>query len=141
MTFTYTNSPQSNQIDEIRLLAGDTVQTDISLTDEQIAYFIVVNGSGLLGAIAAAGALAAACSRLADELTGGVEIKWSQRARSYLKISDDLKASLNGTDGSILGTPYVGGTDINVVANNVANPNRVPQNFNIGGMNNRIAWP
>jgi hypothetical protein len=136
MTWSYSGNPQTDQIDEVRHLCGDTVKIEISLSNEEIAYMIVQKGKGYPAAIASCLALAARASALADEVTGEVEVKWSQRARAFYKLAEQLQHDFNGTNGTKAPEPFGGGTSVSDMLTRNSNPDRVPTRFSIGGFDN-----
>jgi len=131
----YNNSPETDQIDEVRLLVGDNDETNEHLSDEEISYYIVKRGSGLPAAIGCAYALQAKFSKLADETAGDVEVKWSQRARTAMALAEKLESQLSGGGGSAIPTGiFGGGISVSDMQIRNADPNRVGGRFAVGLM-------
>ena len=142
MTFSYGNDPANSPIDAVRLRVGDTVESDISLSDQEISYFIVIENTNILPAsISAAYAISAKATKLADEVTGEVEVKWSQRARNYITLAERLTDEFNGSDGSKVTAAFAGGISINDMVTRAQDPDRVTSQFHIGQDNNIFGIP
>lgn len=131
MTWTYTNDPVSVPVDEVRLLVQDTDSTDPLISDEEINYFISKGGTGVGAAYLAALSISAKFGRLADERTGQIEVKWSQRARAYAALAADLKRQMSL---NVCPMPYAGGTSLSDIEINKANTDRNQEAFSIGIM-------
>ena len=131
----YNNSPESDPIDEVRLLIGDNDESNEILSDEEISYYIVRRGAGLPAALGCAYALQAKFSKLADETAGDVEVKWSQRAREAARLAESLQRQLSGSDASAIPSGvYAGGISISDMESRNANTDRVVGRFSIGSM-------
>lgn len=131
----YGNSPDTDPIDEVRLLVGDNDEDNEFLSDAEISYYIVKRGNGLPAAIGAAYALQAKFSKLADETAGDVEIKWAQRARNALALAESLSRQLAGSDGTFLPAGvFAGGISVTDMETRDSDPDRVSSRFSIGMM-------
>lgn len=131
----YNNSPEIDQVDEVRLLIGDNDEANEFLSDEEISYYIVKRGAGLPAAIGAAYALQAKFSKLADETAGDVEVKWAQRARNALALAESLARQLAGSDGTFLPVGvFAGGISVADMQTRNSDPDRVSGRFSIGMM-------
>lgn len=129
MTWTYTNAPVTNTVDEVRLLVQDTDSSDPLISNEEILYFISKGGAGIGAAYLAALSIAAKFGRLADERTGQVEVKWSQRSRAYTSLASDLKRRMLISSAPL---PYAGGISNADIANNQAKSDRSQETFALG---------
>lgn len=129
----YGADPLNSPIDEVRLLIGDTDSLDWQLKDAEVAYYISLYGKGLPAAVQACLGLSAKYTRLADEVTGEVEVKFSQRARNYRALADDLDAKAKT---SVAAIPFGGGTSAQDVAQREADGDRIPTQFSSGMMDN-----
>jgi len=90
MTWTY-DDPSANDRDKVRLLIGDTDQTDQLLSDEEITYLLDEWGTVYLAAARAAKVIAAKFSRQADKSVGDLRISLSQKAQMYMSLANDLE--------------------------------------------------
>lgn len=134
MSWSYTNDPANVPLDEIRLIIGDTVSSDPQLQNEELEYFLGKYPSMTQAAIGAITVLISKYSRLADETTAEVALKWSQRSDAYRK----LKADLSDPNGALsqVPTPYGGGISKSDVNARSGNPDRVSEIFNTGMFDN-----
>lgn len=129
MTWTYTNDPVGEPVDAIRLLIQDTDSSDPLISDEEIAYFIAKGGSDIGAAYLAALSISAKFGRLADERTGGIEVKWSQRSRAYAALASDLKKQIIMHSAPM---PYAGGVSISDIETRRSNTDRTTEAFSLG---------
>ena len=129
MTWTYTNDPANVQRDAVRLLIQDTDSTDALVSDEEIAYFLAKGGSDIGAAYLAALSVSAKFGRLADERTGEIEVKWSQRSRSYAALAADLKKQIIMYAAPV---PYAGGISISDIDTRRSNTDRTAEAFSLG---------
>lgn len=104
MTWTYTSDPVNNQVDSIRLLLGDTDECDALLSDEEIQFYLNQWCDVNIAATQAALAIAAKFSRRVDESVGQVSVSYSQSAKQYFALAEQLK-----TRTSILAGPVICG--------------------------------
>lgn len=129
MTWTYTNDPVSVPVDEVRLLIQDTDSSDPLISNEEVLYFISKGGAGIGAAYLAALSISAKFGRLADERTGQVEVKWSQRSRAYAALAADLKKQMALATNPL---PYAGGISVSDINNNRAKTDRSQEAFSLG---------
>lgn len=103
----YTSNPTTVGTDLLRLLTGDTDNTDLLLADAEVTYFYNAHGS-LLGAVKACKAIAAKFSREANSSLGELSESAAQKADAYskraLELMDDYTQSLSGTSITIPST-------------------------------------
>ena len=97
MTWTYTNQPTTVQLDAVRLLIGDVLSADPQMTDEELSYFISVEGSSIRAAMAACRAQIALFARQVDKAVGDLKISYGQRAEHYKALLGELQANLART--------------------------------------------
>lgn len=130
MSWSYTPGGSTN-LDEIRLLIGDTVSTakeSERLEDEEINRFLAREGSVTRAALASARALHAKIARRATDRTiGSTRLIWAQRAGALRDLIADLS-----TAAPVLATPFVGGTSVADRAATEANTDRVRPAFAVG---------
>lgn len=129
MSWTYTDNPVNVPRDEVRLLIQDTDSSDPLISDREIAYFIAKAGEGIGAAYLAALSISAKFGRLADERTGQVEVKWSQRSRAYASLAADLKKQMTLLSCPM---PYAGGISSADIARNRADTDRSQEAFSLG---------
>lgn len=102
MTWTYSGDPSDSDKDAVRFTVGDTDTTDQLVTDEEIAYLLVVHGAVGMASVGAARAIAAKYSRKADQSrsVGDLSLsqQYSQQATSYHHLADHLLAIASGID-------------------------------------------
>lgn len=121
MTWSYGNDPASDPLDEVRLLIGDTLVTSPLISDEDIAYFLIVYPKqtvplrpAYLAAAAAADAIAASLARKADRsLARGLSIQASQQYDHYVQVAAELREAYatggRGRKGARPASPVLGG--------------------------------
>ena len=130
MTWTFTNAPATNQVDEVRLLVGDTLTTSQLITDEDIAYFLIVYPKPILptvrpaylAAAAAADSIAASFARKADRsLARGLSLQASQQYDHYVQVAAFLREAYVtggiGKRGARPALPKLGGGGTGVLGN------------------------
>lgn len=88
--FTYTGSPTDN-LSKVRLLIGDTIESDVLLTDDEINFFITLEPVIFRAASKAAEAIAARFSREHDESIGKTRISFSQKFKQFMDLAKSLK--------------------------------------------------
>lgn len=104
MTYTYTNSPGTDEVDRARLILGDTLSTDPLLTDEEIQFFIDESDNFYYAMYMAALSISSKFSRLVDKTIGETSIKYSQRSKQYEELAAKLKAK--ALSSTITPSPY-----------------------------------
>ena len=102
MSWSYSGDPGASDLDEVRFLIGDTDTDDQQLSDEEINYLLTSTGSVQAAALGAARSLWAKYSRLVDQKTGDIDIKYSQRKDAYAALIRQLQLGM-------LPVPYAGG--------------------------------
>ena len=102
MSWSYSGDPGASDLDEVRFLIGDTDTTDQQLSDEEITYLLTSAGSVKAAALEAARSLWAKYSRMVDQKTGDIDIKYSQRKDAYAALIRQLQLGM-------LPVPYAGG--------------------------------
>jgi hypothetical protein len=90
MSWSYSGDPGSSDRDAVRFLVGDTDISDQQLSDEEIDYLLVREGSVNGAALAAARTLVAKYARLVDKSVGDLSISYSQRRDAYAALIADL---------------------------------------------------
>ena len=104
MTWTYSNSPASNQVDAVRLLIGDTDVCNALLSDEEIQFYLDQWCEVNVAAAEACLAISGKFARRVDESVGGVSVSYSQSAKQYYELSQSLRERT-----AILGGPVICG--------------------------------
>lgn len=107
---TYTSDPAHVPADKVRLYVGDTNNTKLDLSDEEVAFFLADNnGNALRAAAAAAEALAAKCSGEAEDKTVG-PLRLANRRQSksdrYMRLAKLLWSRALSEKGT---PPFAGG--------------------------------
>lgn len=92
MAWTYDPTLASDR-DKVRLLTGDTTQTDPQLSDEELDAMLDIYGGVKSTAIAVLRALASKYARLADKWVGDLKILASQKHEAYLRMAKELSSS------------------------------------------------
>lgn len=104
--FTYSNDPETEPRDAVRLLIGDTDDKDPLLSDAEIAFYLSENGDNQYrAAMEACKAIAALLSRRPDYMVGRTLVSNQQRAEAFLKLAEAMKQKYLA--GSV--APYAGG--------------------------------
>lgn len=123
MTWTYDGDPTGDRKDEVRLMVGDTDQTDPLVQDEEIAYYLTQfppadTKPAWLAAAHVCDAIVGKFARKMDRSLGGaLQQTASQQYDHYRQLAADLRAlwATNGTSSqSTLGSvrpasPVLGG--------------------------------
>ena len=138
MTWTYTSSPSTVPIDEVRLLIGDTDTTNQKLQDEELQYYIDTYGSGVRAAIPAVQAIMAKYSSLVDEKTGEVQVWWSQQLDNYRKLLKQLEAQLKLRSVPF---PFAGGISKSDIISRQSDTDRPEDAFSVGMQDNNVVNP
>lgn len=96
MTWTYSGDPSDSDKDAVRFLVGDTDTTDQLISDEEIAYLLVVHNGPGMAAVGAARAIAAHFSRLVNQSrsVGDLSLAESldQKATAFHHLADHLNS-------------------------------------------------
>ena len=130
MSWSYTADPLNNSVDELRLLIGDTNSSDPQLQDEEIGYFLAKYASVNQATIAAVTNLIAKYSRLSDETTAELSIKWSQKAQAYRRLKDDLSDPVNAASSAPVS--FGGGISNTDIDTRRSNSDRFDETFKVG---------
>lgn len=130
MAWTYTEDPLNVPVDELRLLIGDTNSFDPQLQDAEVEYFLSRYPSINQASIAAVTNLIAKYSRLADETTAELSIKWSQKALAYRRLKEDLSDSINSSSSAAV--PWAGGISNSDISTRRSDSDRFDESFKIG---------
>jgi hypothetical protein len=100
MTWTYSGNPAANERDAVRFLVADTDSTDPLITDEEIAYLLVLYTEAPHAAVGAARAIAAKFSRDSDQARGigdlNLSESLSQKSTQYHHLGDHLAGLASG---------------------------------------------
>lgn len=103
----YTGNPATNNRDRCRWYLGDTDAEDPLVSDEEIAAALTDEGSNVRRAAAqCAEHLAAYFSREADKSYDDYRVSLSQRASSFLTLSNRLR---DRSTISLVAAPWAGG--------------------------------
>jgi len=135
MTWTYTNNASNVSRDSIRLLVGDTDQTDQLVTDEEIAYALTQRGNAQLAAAFICKAIATKFARFVDKEVGDLKQSYSQRVTQYKEMAEELEAS--GSIGSAV--PFAGGISVADKESERSDTDRVDPRFREKQFDNRGA--
>lgn len=121
-----------DDIELVKLLIGDTDPDTSDFTDTQYQAFLdLVGGNVYKAAVVAAQSLQFTYARLADEATGEVEVKWSQKARNMKDAVSQLKEDLARLAFTVPNA-YLAGSKISDIRARDSNPDRNPNIFEIG---------
>lgn len=136
--FTYTDNPATNTRDGVRSLIGDTDPCDVLLTDAQIDGFLkIYNNAPLNAAIRCCEVIIAKLSRRPDERVGNVSISFSQQAKAYRALLNDLRSRISIEDAA----PYAGGISKSDKKAQASNPDRVKPKFTKNMMEDKLVSP
>ena len=109
MAWTYSGDPSSSKKDEVRFLIGDTNTKDQLLLDAEINYLLGQHSqNSVMASARACEVLMAKFSRMADEQVGQVKINFSQKAKGYATLRDDLRRRIAMEQAM----PYAGGISV-----------------------------
>jgi len=138
MAFTYSGNPDTNAVDGVRSLIGDTDSCDPLLQDAEIESFLKkYNNAPLNAAIRCCEIIIAKFSRRPDEVVGNVRISYSQQAKAYRTLLNDLRSRIAIEEAA----PYAGGLSKSDKQAQSANTDRVKPDFTKKMMDNREATP
>ena len=102
MTWSYSGDPGASDLDAVRFLIGDTDTSQQQLSNEEITYLLTAGGTVRAAALAACRSLSAKYSRLVDQSTGSISISYSQLAKQYQALANDIRSGAQVA-------PYAGG--------------------------------
>lgn len=141
-TWTYTYSPLTNEVDEMRLMLGDTgngnpSQSTCIFADQEILYFVDQgHGNTHLAAHHACVAAASKYSQMADKTLGPMSIKYSEISNAYrlqaIEEFDNATNSANVSPSPYSFTSETGQRDVYDEQGNL----KVPPFFNRNEMSN-----
>ncbi len=125
MSFSYSPGGTTSK-DRIRARIGDTVATaTVFLQDEEIADFLITEGSFRAAAVASARALAAKVLPLAtDKTVGNLRLVWQRRYENLLALARELKAGL-----ALTCVPLAGGMSVSEKTSDAQNQDLVQPVF------------
>lgn len=116
MTFTYNGDPSASDVEQIRFLVGDTVETTFSLTDAEIQFLAerFRSSDGTLRPYAAAAAVAETLSTkfargaIKSKAVGDLRLEWDYNAsaKSYLELADRLRNQSGAGGTTVRLIPY-----------------------------------
>jgi hypothetical protein len=96
--YTYTGDPANNNQDAVRFLAGDVVETDWQVSDEEVVFALGQVGSNVYR-----------YSRETDEAAGDLKNTYSQRQKHYNSRAGELRRKYFEVTSV---APFVGGVSI-----------------------------
>lgn len=135
MSWSYSGNPGSSAKDQVRFLIGDTNTKDQLLLDGEITWLLEqYNQYPLNAAARACELIAAKFSRMCDETVGRVSIDFSQRAKGYYALRDDLVRQI-----SLGSQPFAGGISHAQKQAEESNEDRVKPSFTRHMMQNELA--
>lgn len=126
----------ANTTFQVRLLIGDTVQTDQQFQDEEIVFTLSKRASIYGAAADLCRALASKFSRKADTMDRDMRTQYSAIARNYLSMANSYSARASSAS-----VPYAGGISVSDKQQQEQNPDRVQPAFNVGMQDNYIPVP
>lgn len=101
----YTNDPRNSPTDRVRFIVGDTDNTDLVLSNEEIEYLLDTYNSPRRAAVYACEAIMAFYARQVDSEIDQIRIIASDRFDHYSKLSLRLRREA----GLLMAVPYAGG--------------------------------
>jgi hypothetical protein len=101
----YTNDPRNSPTDQVRFIVGDTDNTDLVLSNEEIEYLLDTYNSPRRAAVYACEAIMAFYARQVDSEIDQIRIIASDRFDHYSKLSLRLRREA----GLLMAVPYAGG--------------------------------
>lgn len=136
MTWSYTVSDlATSKKDQVRLLIGDTVQTDQQLQDEEINFLLSRRGTIYGAAAECCRSLQAKFSRSVDQASGNYSAKYSQLAKAYGVKASEYEAKV-ATSGAVM--PHAGGISVTDKLAQEQDSDRVSPQFQVGMDDNYI---
>lgn len=112
MTWTYTPSDISSDLNKVRVMIGDTNPNDEQLSDEEIQFAIETQSDLRKASAQCCWMLAAHYARMVDKWVGDLKLLASQRTRQYRELADYYGKDediIEGSGVSIYGVPSSGG--------------------------------
>jgi hypothetical protein len=126
VAWTYSFNPGYSAKDQVRFLIGDTDSSEQLLQDGEIQWLLdQYQGHTMTAAIRACETIMSKFARLADEKVGQVSIQFSQKAKSYQVMLNQLRNRLAIEDM----TPFAGGISRSDKITEDQNSDRVRPDF------------
>lgn len=100
----YNGDPANSNTDALRVLVGDTDESDELLTDEEYQYFLSSYGSPIVAAGPVCETLAAKFARYVDSEVDDIRVKSEQMFQHYRRLADVFRHRT-----AIYAMPYFGG--------------------------------
>ena len=123
MTWTYDNTVlATSDKDAVRLIIGDTDTNDQLLQNEEITYYITLQGTVIRAASECARAVAAKYARLMSRSIGGLQADFGAKYRQYLELADNLARNEESAPVS----PYLSGWLKSQHKTRMENSDRIP---------------
>lgn len=123
----YTGNPATNPLDRIRILCTDTDNDDLMVEDSVLEFFYDSNNKNeRRAAMQALRYIMLQFSKMADEKTGGVYERNSERFANFKAALDEL------TKSNASGLPYAGGISRSDVESRRHNPDSLFKSVDIG---------
>lgn len=129
MTWTFGGDPSTSPRDAVRLYVGDTDPADQLVTDETIAWALGLAGqNAVIAAARIARMIAMTFARGIDSTVGDVKVVFSNRAKLFAALTEDLEGLAGvgasaGTGGLIV-EPVVTGVSVGEMDAVAQNPDR-----------------
>lgn len=107
MAWTYNGDPNTNEVDAVRFLVGDTETTDQLASDEEIQWFLSEWPDVYEASASLCEALAAKFAREVSVSADGMSFSGDQISRNFARRAEALR-DMSGKQRKA-GIPYVGG--------------------------------
>jgi len=129
MSWSYSTDLTADK-DKVRFLAGDTLEDDHLIEDQEITFALTEEGSVDAAAALVLEHLAARYARKADKTVGPLSISYSQIAESYQKRADELRSVQSaGGRSTIYCSPSAGGISVSQKQTEEQDEDRVKPSF------------
>lgn len=129
-TSLYSTSTASMGTMIVRRYIGDVLANDQQLQDVEINYAITEYSNYYLAAAECARWIAAQYSRKVDVVQGELKTNYSNQAKAYTERAIELEQRGMARGGGAM--PYAGGISVEDKGQQIADPDRVTPQFNIG---------
>ena len=104
MAFTYSGDPSASNRDDLRFTIGDTLSSDVLLTDAELDSILASNTSVKGAAVVAVRRIIAIAARQVTKSVGDLRLNLSDRVKQYKILLKELQYSLSlSTAGPIAG--------------------------------------
>lgn len=128
-TYDATQLPTS-RLYQVRRIMGDVLITDQQLSDPEVEYATSIYPDNYMAAAECCRQIAAQYARKVDTIQGEVRTMYSSQSAKYLNMANKFQSfALENGAGS---TPFFGGGSVTAKAAQLADPDRVTPQFNIG---------